>query len=221
MRVKKEVQLAADPVFLLREERIDSENITKIKGRGIKKIKTLLICLRSWPDFEEKVKDIAQGCGDFLSSSAEWKIKLLPMHYPEDLVVARKFQSYVPAAEILTFETIGERKKILKLFLTTDMVLGMRLHSLIFSVFGAIPCIAIAYDPKIKSFVKENNIPLWNDEKCSGEELTQLLLNEEKNSEVRKNELREKREINISRAGLPVAYLKEIIKGEKFYAGNK
>lgn len=39
-----------------------------------------------------------------------------------------------------------------------DLVLGMRLHALISAVRGAVPCVGMNYDPKVKSFLDQANL---------------------------------------------------------------
>lgn len=40
-----------------------------------------------------------------------------------------------------------------------DLVLGMRLHSLIFAVAGGVPALGLSYDPKVASFCQEAGLP--------------------------------------------------------------
>jgi polysaccharide pyruvyl transferase WcaK-like protein len=43
-----------------------------------------------------------------------------------------------------------------------DLVLGMRLHSLIFSVIQGVPSVGISYDPKVKNLMEMVSLP-WVD----------------------------------------------------------
>lgn len=40
--------------------------------------------------------------------------------------------------------------------------MGMRFHFCLISVLAGVPCLAVPYEPKVRSFAEEWNLPLWN-----------------------------------------------------------
>jgi len=46
-------------------------------------------------------------------------------------------------------------QSLLGVFANLDLVLGMRLHSLIFAAASGVPAVGICYDPKVEGFLKQ------------------------------------------------------------------
>ena len=80
-------------------------------------------------------------------------VVLLPFHFSEDLEVIERLKSeYGQQVHALT-----ERhsiQEILSVIHRVDLLIGVRLHALIFSAVAGTPLIALSYDPKIDYFMK-------------------------------------------------------------------
>lgn len=114
--------------------------------------------------FAIKERHIDSGFMDEMALSMERLIKeqnvqvvLIPFHYSEDMA---------PAAELerrLGVRGLGDRvctirhkhltEDMMSLIGNMDILVGVRLHSLIHAAIMGIPMIGIAYDPKINSFL--------------------------------------------------------------------
>ncbi len=78
---------------------------------------------------------------------------LIPFHYQEDLALIQTIE------EKLDFKvsSVKEKKNVMDMMdiiSDLDLLVGVRLHSLIFAVVTHTPLIGISYDPKIDSFLE-------------------------------------------------------------------
>jgi polysaccharide pyruvyl transferase CsaB len=90
---------------------------------------------------------VAGGLGEFLKAQGGRAV-FVPMQVPEDLAAAEAVIKFLPGkTESLTEAlALSELRQCLRQF---DLVLGMRLHSLIFAAGQGVPPVGIAYDPKV------------------------------------------------------------------------
>ena len=117
------------------------------------------ICPRSFknmpPDLAES---IASLCG-ILFSELKANIVLIPFHGEQDYhfckVIANK-----TAIPIKIVKYQADPLKTLGVISQMDLVIGMRLHSLIFAVKCLVPAIGISYDPKVESFMEKVSLPV-------------------------------------------------------------
>lgn len=142
--ITKEIQLAADPVFLL--PTVSLEKQQKIRDQlGLDKEKKIItVALRNWANQNQVLEQVGKFLENF--SREEWEVVFLPMHYPEDmLAMAAVEDSGTMIRERLSLDdTIG-------LLASSSLVLGMRLHALIISASQGVPFISVSYDPKVDS----------------------------------------------------------------------
>jgi polysaccharide pyruvyl transferase CsaB len=159
--VRKNIEVTADPVWALgvnTEQRMsDSDN------------RTWLVSLRSWldastPDAEAKllarVRDAAKN--------QNANLKFLAMQ-PRDAELMESLG--IARAEILPTENLHPRE-IMLLAGQCDLMIAMRLHSLIFAAAQGVPCVAVSYDPKINALAKLIGAPVIQN--ASEEELAKL-----------------------------------------------
>lgn len=80
-------------------------------------------------------------------------IVLIPFHYSEDLPLIEKIVKLTEHHII----SINERHSVDEIFSmieTLDVLVGVRLHALIFSAVSETPLVGITYDPKIDAFLE-------------------------------------------------------------------
>jgi polysaccharide pyruvyl transferase CsaB len=83
----------------------------------------------------------------------------LAMHRPWDLDLAERMAARIGLGARVVREPVGPRE-MLALIGSLRLVVGMRLHALIFAATQGVPLVALAYDPKVSSFVRELGEPL-------------------------------------------------------------
>lgn len=156
--IKPKIIITADPAFT-----IDTES--KGSGRFFTNIagvpsgtKLCIVSIRSWkhssPYF---VSDLARLCDYMVENHGIYPL-FVPMQYPEDTEISKSVMalmrspSYIISREL----SVPEMFSVLS---EAEILIGMRLHSLIYATTLAIPSLPICYDPKISAFMESLNQP--------------------------------------------------------------
>ncbi len=86
-------------------------------------------------------------------------VALFPFHHPWDVEYSETIRKMVGDLESVSVVKGKYRPaEVLGLFEKCDLVVGMRLHSLIFAANRGVPFVAMSYDPKIDEFAGEFGI---------------------------------------------------------------
>lgn len=152
----KNVFVTADPVFTL--EASSLERIEEIfKGEKIPRDKKIIgISLREWKrakDLVPKIVDLV----DHMVDKYDVNVLLIPMHYPEDLDISldiaklAKKNCYVVRENYSVEEVMG----IIREF---EIIIAMRLHSLIYAANQEVPMVGLSYDPKVDGILKSMGV---------------------------------------------------------------
>jgi len=152
----EKIKVTADPVLALLPEG-KGEDLLAQEGI-VKNGKPLLgISLRPWKDLEEYKKVVAKAAQRAIK---EWQAQIvfLPFHLPGD------YETCLEVAQLIDGETkvlSGDYHPThyLSLIGQLDLLLGMRLHALIFAARVGVPLLGISYDPKIDRFLQLVNAP--------------------------------------------------------------
>lgn len=169
MGIKKEnIVVTTDPV-------ISMEKIDKNIGLEILKeecpnfdssIPTIGFAFRGrnyTPKFRKVLIDAIKELLDELNVN----IVFIPFHYSEDIEINNDLEN-VFKDKVIFINKRYEAKQVLSIIENLDLLVGVRLHSLIFSAMANVPMIAISYDPKIDYFMETLGLKSL----CSVEELT-------------------------------------------------
>ncbi|MCK8828119.1 polysaccharide pyruvyl transferase CsaB [Natroniella acetigena] len=144
------IYVTADPVFMLqptKEKRIKA--ILAEEGIDLAQ-QTVGISIRPWGD-NSYLKRLAVVLEQFREEFAI-QLLLIPLHYPADLEVSHKLRSLMEG-EVAIVTGNYSPQEVLGLVGQVDLLLGVRLHSLIFAALNQMPLLGISYDPKIDSFL--------------------------------------------------------------------
>jgi len=111
--------------------------------------------VRKWHESEKNERIIAQAA-DYTSKTFGLKAVFIPMHYPGDLIIAKRIVSKMetPAYIIENKYSVSETMGIIS---RMDMLVGMRLHALVFAASLGIPLVGLIYEPKVEGFLKSIN----------------------------------------------------------------
>lgn len=159
--VKKDVYFTADPTFLTENGETAAFDSEKSNDKYI--VVSLRPADTSSSADIEKLSDsdentLAQTL-EAVSNAAKkynYTVYAVPMQLPHDEVITKNFVEGLRnrgiRAEMYIPETADKLKSLLQ---TADLVVGMRLHSVIFASSVAVPVIALEYDKKLGSFMRD------------------------------------------------------------------
>ncbi len=156
---KPDITVTADPAFTLTPA--DKEQTDRIfKDAGIdNKGFTVGVSVRRWSKAfggDDYIKKIAAAC-DRLAKNGK-TIVFLPMEYPTDIEVSRLVAEKM-SENAYILDKRYTPTQILGIIGRFDIMLSMRLHSLIFAAVQNVPMMGIIYDPKIEYYLKELDMP--------------------------------------------------------------
>ena len=148
---KPPVLVTADPALTLQP--VDEIRIQEIfRQEGIPTGKPIVcVSIRSWKKKSQYSEVIAKMC-DYIIEKYGADILFIPMHFPRDIwmihsiVLKMKEKPYVLKGKYSVDELLGVIKKC-------DLMIGMRLHALIYAATLGVPMIGLAYEAKVQAFL--------------------------------------------------------------------
>ena len=151
------VEVTADPVLMLNPE-------SKVMGKailteaGLDPYKPIIgVSVREWPDNQRCLKQLAAAAAlGKLSEEYNAQIAILPLQVSKDLADSKLLQSYLPKIRnrVALLQGDYSTEEFLSVIGSFRLLIGMRLHALIFAAVMKVPLMAISYDPKVDSFLK-------------------------------------------------------------------
>lgn len=175
--VKKEITLVPDPVLGFE---ITTESSDWVLG-SIPNKKFIAVSVRDWPSKVNYLQHIASSLDDLVQSGYE--IVFIPMHGEHDEKTSQKLQKLMAEASIVAPADLSIEDKI-RVIGKSELLIGMRLHALIFAAVMGRPFTALSYDPKIDAFSNLAKQPVAahvNEENWSNETLTKIVNNQIQN----------------------------------------
>lgn len=149
------VRITADPAFGLKPDvspRVHQTwaQLGAMSDRATSDRITVAVSLRPWPGLERWGAWVAESL-DRLAESLKVRVCFLSMQ-PADAEVGRYVRQRMRYGDHGTvLEAPLPPREQLALFGGFDMVLGMRLHALIFSAAQGVPIVPLSYDPKVSA----------------------------------------------------------------------
>lgn len=110
------------------------------------------VSVRTWKDHTQYRKILAEAL-DKVIENLNANVFFIPMQYPDDANEAKCIAALMSKKSII-LDKAYNTTELLSLSGLTDVMLGIRLHSLIFTALMERPIIGISYDPKIDNFMK-------------------------------------------------------------------
>jgi polysaccharide pyruvyl transferase CsaB len=150
--IKPKTIVTADPAFTI--EPSSEIEVKKIYfDEGITMEKPLVgFSIRKWQGYKNYIEVIAQ-IADYVIEEYDVTPVFLPMQYPGDLLITKsivekmKYKGYVLSNKFSVSQVLGITSKM-------DLMIGMRLHALVFAVSLGIPVVGLVYEPKVQWFLE-------------------------------------------------------------------
>ena len=195
--VKPSIYVNSDPVFLLNRKNLNSvidshpfiQEMINSDNRPL-----IGVSIREYKSNGLNLKKIFAQVADYLIENHQAKIIFLPFKFDEDVHISEEILSLMKhKAEVLKIKLKPE--ELLSVLSRLSLVVGVRLHSIIFSSMANIPFVAFNYDPKVRYFVEDLGLPellLEIDEDISLENFQEKIEHIRKNNNKIKDTLLEK-----------------------------
>jgi len=155
--VKPSIYVNSDPVFLLKKKNINNviDNCPFIQELINSDNRPLIgVSVREYKGNGLDSKRIFARTADYLIENYKAKIIFFPFKFDEDVHISEEILSLMKnQAEVLKIKL--EPEELLSVLSRLSLLVGVRLHSIIFSSMANIPFIAFNYDPKVKYFVED------------------------------------------------------------------
>ena len=155
--VKPSIYVNSDPVFLLKKKNLNNvidshpfiQQLINSDDRPL-----IGVSVREYKGNGLDSKRIFAQVADYLIEKYKAKIIFFPFKFDEDVHISEEILSLMRnKAEVLKIKL--EPEELLSVLSRLFLVVGVRLHSIIFSSMANIPFIAFNYDPKVKYFVED------------------------------------------------------------------
>ncbi len=158
MGVKNEKSyVTADPVFTM--DGISKEAAREIlKKEGIPMDKPIVgVSVRSWKDIEKFSSNLARLC-DIIYERFNMNLVFIVMQPSKDKAISERVMAQMKSPSYL-FDGNYSPMDIMGVIKLMDIVLSMRLHTLIFAARQRVPLLGFVYDPKIEYYLNKFGMP--------------------------------------------------------------
>ncbi len=151
--VDREIHLGADLALLAPSA--DPEVVqTRVAAEGLDRAPIRVgVAVRPWPGMRDP-EELGRGIGRFAETFGA-RVAVFPFDRDQDRGVSAEVARGA-VGRVVEAETPQE---LLGLVGAMDLMVGVRLHGLIFSAVHAVPAVALAYDPKVAAFMTEVGLP--------------------------------------------------------------
>lgn len=139
------------------------------------------ISVRFWREDREDLKRVADALVK-LTQKRDVCIRFLPFHTPDDIEASKFVMSYMQVgfstSSKLELAHIGDDpQQMLYAVHQCDVLLGMRLHALIYAANRKVPLLGLSYDPKIDQFLKRiNALPIGTTEQLDSDVTSEAII---------------------------------------------
>jgi polysaccharide pyruvyl transferase CsaB len=156
---KPKVVVTADPALTI-QPASDNEIDSLLREEGFDDLNGPFagFSVRRWRNIDKYIDMVAQAA-DYMMDRYGVKPVFIPLQYPNDITVIEQIISKMKCKSYVIRNRSGNigEAQVAGVIKRMDMLIGMRLHSLIFAASMGIPVIGLSYDPKVEGFLQYIN----------------------------------------------------------------
>lgn len=200
--------VAADPVIGLKKRDLKIGKEILVKSNLSNTTKPIIGFALRGRNRDENLINVISKVSDDVIERIGASVVFIPFHYGEDINTLNEIEKNMKNKAIFLREKY-ELDEMLSIVGNLDLLIGIRLHSLIFSAIMNIPMIAISYDPKVDYFMESINEPVF----CNIEELNRVSLMKEIDEKLNnKDEYRARLEEEVLNSKKKLVKNREVVK---------
>ncbi|QLG38175.1 MULTISPECIES: polysaccharide pyruvyl transferase CsaB [unclassified Paenibacillus] len=157
-----QIHVVPDPVMGLPLPEAQAEEVSSVtlnaQGASVHtKLPVIGVSVRFWESDRKELTAIAAGLKKLCSKKAV-HLRFMPFHLPIDEQASRFVMEMLgdlgnKGSEVSITKDLTDPQLMLQEVSNCDVVIGMRLHSLIYAASQYVPPVGISYDPKIDQFM--------------------------------------------------------------------
>ncbi|MZP29534.1 polysaccharide pyruvyl transferase CsaB [Heliobacterium undosum] len=146
-----QICVTGDPVFALVPEQSGH--------RPQPLVPEAVFCLRPW----RKMKGMEEACLALARHLIDrgWRVTFLPLHAGEDREFAITMAEQLGRSEAQVVSRGLHFENALEIVSEASLLVGVRLHALMFATLLGVPVIGISYDPKVTGFLEDTGRPVF------------------------------------------------------------
>ncbi|TXK75079.1 polysaccharide pyruvyl transferase CsaB [Paenibacillus sp. N3.4] len=118
-------------------------------------VRTVGVSVRFWNEDRSELEALSRSLHLLLAARTDVRLRFLPFHLPSDEVASQfvidRLGDHGSRVEMV--RGIAHPQDMLEQVAGCDLLIGMRLHSLIYAASQYVPMVGISYDPKIDQFL--------------------------------------------------------------------
>lgn len=181
-----QIHVVPDPVMGLplpdtaTPARDEADTFTAGEQPAHAKLPVIGVSVRFWETDRKELTAIADGLKKLAAKKAV-HLRFMPFHLPDDVQASRFIMEMIgdvtsKGSEISMTEDLTDPQQMLVEVSRCDLMIGMRLHSLIYAASQYVPPVGISYDPKIDQFLlRLESEPAGNTSSLGGDKLAETV----------------------------------------------
>ena len=149
---EQKVFVTADAVFSLKraDKKLGKKILAQV-GLGTKPI--IAFALRQWQGEDRFIREFALAAEE-LRDKYQAEIVFLPLQFPADKYLSDKVVAAMSSSkDTFIMQESFSTEEYMGIISNVSLLIGMRLHALVFGALSNVPFLAISYDPKVDRFV--------------------------------------------------------------------
>lgn len=150
------IMITADPAFTLEPASIEKTD-SILNEVGLENDKEYIcISVRPWKNLDKEFESVIANIADYVKDRYGYESLFIPMQCPKDVEISKRIIRKTNTTGLMAPENLTP-SEILGLTKKAKLIIGMRLHTLIYAAATSTPIIGLIYDPKINAIMDQIN----------------------------------------------------------------